>query len=109
MVATIGPGKAYVRGFEIVNKETKYIDIDKARDTLSRDNVTIKSNGLASFTITNVFNTLPLNAEGADLTAYPTIFLNSTYNDGVNGSNDLESSTNYIQTCLLYTSDAADE
>ena len=93
MVATIGPGKAYVRGFEIVNKETKYIEVDKARDTLSRDNVTIKSNGLAAFTITNVFNTLPLNAEGADLTAFPTIFLNSTYNDGVNGTNDLEDST----------------
>ena len=98
MVATIGPGKAYVRGFEIVNKETKYIEVDKARDTLSRDNVTIKSNGLAAFTITNVFNTLPLNAEGADLTAFPTIFLNSTYNDGVNGTNDLEDSTSYIQT-----------
>ena len=98
MVATIGPGKAYVRGFEIVNKETKYIEVDKARDTLSRDNVTIKSNGLAAFTITNVFNTLPLNAEGADLTAFPTVFLNSTYNDGVSGTNDLEDSTSYIQT-----------
>ena len=39
-----------------------------------------------------------MNAEGADLTAFPTIFLNSTYNDGVNGTNDLEDSTNYIQT-----------
>ncbi|AOV58592.1 virulence-associated structural protein [Synechococcus phage S-CAM3] len=95
---SIGPGKAYVRGYEIVNKETKYIEFDKARETLTRDNINIKTKGLAGFNITNVFNSIPLNAEGADLTAYPTIFLNSVYNDGTTGTNDLESSTNYIQT-----------
>ena len=54
LVATVGAGKAYVRGFEIVNKETKYLEVDKARETLARDNVTIKSNGIASFTLKNV-------------------------------------------------------
>ncbi len=98
LIATVGPGKAYVRGFEIVNKETKYIELNKARDTLVRDNVTIRSTGLANFTLTNVYNTLPLNAEGADLTAYPTIYLNSTYNDGTVGSSDNEADTDYIQT-----------
>ena len=98
LIATIGPGKAYVRGYEIVNKETKYIELSKARDTLVRDNVTIRSTGLANFTLTNVYNTLPLNAEGADLTAYPTIYLNSTYNDGTVGSNNNEADTDYIQT-----------
>ena len=98
LVATIGPGKAYIRGFEIVNKETKYLEVDKAREVLGRDNVTIKSNGLSSFTLTNVYNTLPLNAEGADLTAYPTIFLNSTFNDGTIGVNNLETSTDFLQT-----------
>ena len=98
LVATVGPGKAYVRGYEIVNKETKYLELDKARDTLVRDNVTIRSTGLSSFTLTNVYNTLPLNAEGADLTAYPTVYLNSTYNDGTVGSNNTEDDGNYIQT-----------
>ena len=98
LIATVGPGKAYVRGYEIVNKETKYIEVDKARDTLVRDNVTIRSTGLASFTLTNVYNTIPLNAEGADLTAYPTIYLNSTYNDGTVGSNNNEEDSDYIQT-----------
>ncbi len=98
LVATVGPGKAYVRGYEIVNKETKYIELDKARDTLVRDNVTIRSTGLSSFTLTNVYNTLPLNAEGADLTAYPTVYLNSTYNDGTVGYNNNEADTDYIQT-----------
>ena len=43
MVASIGPGKAYVRGYEIVNKETKFIEVDKARDLLERDNNTPKN------------------------------------------------------------------
>ena len=98
LVAAVGPGKAYVRGYEIVNKETKYLHIDKARDTLSRDNVTIKSSGLANFTISNVYNTLPLNAEGADLTAYPTIYLNGVYNDGTVGSNNTEADSDFLQT-----------
>ena len=98
LVATVGPGKAYVRGFEIVNKETKYIELDKARDTLTRDNVTLKTKGLSSFTITNLHGTLPLNAEGADLTAYPTVYLISTCNDGTVGLNNYESSLNYLQT-----------
>ncbi len=98
IVTSIGPGKAYVRGFEIVNKETKYLEIDKARSTLTRDNVTINAAKLASFTISNLYNTLPLNAYGSDLTAYPTIYLNSVYNDGVIGANNTELSTDYIQT-----------
>ena len=98
LAASIGPGKAYVRGYEIVNTETKYLELDKARETLTRDNVGVKTKGLSSFNITNVYNSIPLNAEGEDLTAYPTIYLNSVFNDGTIGSNDLESSTNYLQT-----------
>ena len=36
LIASVGPGKAYVKGYEVVNKETKYIDVDKARETLKR-------------------------------------------------------------------------
>ena len=98
LLVAVGPGKAYVRGYEIINKETKYVTIDKARNTLTRDNISIKTKGTTGFNITNVYNSVPLNAEGADLTAYPTIFLNSTYSDGTIASNDLEASTNYLQT-----------
>jgi len=98
LLVAVGPGKAYVRGYEIINKETKYVTIDKARNTLTRDNISIKTKGTTGFNITNVYNSVPLNAEGADLTAYPTIFLNSVYSDGTIASNDLETSTNYLQT-----------
>ena len=98
LVASIGPGKAYVRGFEIINKETKYVLFDKARDVLERDNVTVKGKGLSEFKITNVYGTVPLNAEGAELTAYPNIYFYSVFNDGSVGSNGTELSDAYKQT-----------
>ena len=55
MIASIGPGKAYIKGYEIVNKETKYLEINKARESLSSDNVNLKSKGLPTYSITNVY------------------------------------------------------
>ena len=98
MVASIGPGKAYIKGYEIVNKETKYLEINKARESLSSQNVTLKSRGLPSFSITNVYGSVPLNKEGSDLTAYPDVFLYSTFNDGSIGLNNTELSTDHRQT-----------
>lgn len=93
LIASIGSGKAYVRGYEIVNDETKYIEINKARNTLVRDNVNIKSKGLTEFKITNVYGTVPLSDAGADVTSYPTIYLNCTFNDGLIGTNGLQSNS----------------
>ena len=98
MIASVGPGKAYVKGYEIVNKETKYLPINKARESLSSDNVTLKTKGLPTFSITNVYGSVPLNKEGSDLTAYPDIFLYSTFNDGSIGLNNTESSSDHRQT-----------
>ena len=98
MVASVGPGKAYIKGYEIVNKETKYLEINKARESLSSDNVTLKSRGLPSYSITNVYGSVPLNKEGSDLTAYPDVFLYSTFNDGSIGLNNTELSTEHRQT-----------
>ena len=98
MVASISSGKAYVRGYEIVNKETKYVTINKARDVLERDNVTIKGSGLSTFNISNVYGSIPLNAEGSELTAYPNIYFYSVFNDGSVGTNNTELPTDYKQT-----------
>jgi hypothetical protein len=98
MLLGVGSGKAYVRGYEIVNKETKYLEVNKARDTLTRDNVTLKSKGLSNFKITNVYGSVPLNTVGDELTAYPNVYLNSTFNDGTIGLNNTESSTYFKQT-----------
>lgn len=94
MMLSVGSGKAYVKGYEIVNKETKDLEVDKGRDTLSRDNITIKSAGMPEFTVTNVHNSVPLNNVGDVLTGYPTITLNSVFNDGSIGLNGLDNISN---------------
>ena len=98
MVASIGPGKAYIKGYEIVNKETKYLEINKARESLSTENVNLKSKGLPTFNVTNVYGSVPLNKEGSDLTAYPDVFLYSTFNDGTVGLNNTENPADHRQT-----------
>jgi len=98
MVAGLGAGKAYVKGYEIVNKETKYVAIDKARDTLDKTDNRIKIKNLPSFNITNVHSSVSLNAEGTEISAYPTVYLNSVFNDGSIGSNNSESTSAYKQT-----------
>ena len=98
LLATIGPGKAYVKGFEIVNKETKYVPVNKARETLDREDIRLKTKGLPTYKITNTFGSVPLNAEGADLTAYPNLFLSSAFNDGSLGLNDTEGDNDSKQT-----------
>ncbi|MFZ9728513.1 MAG: DUF4815 domain-containing protein, partial [Candidatus Nanopelagicaceae bacterium] len=98
MIASIGPGKAYIKGYEIVNKETKYLEINKARESLTSDNVTLKTKGLPTFSITNVYGSVPLNKEGSDLTAYPDIFLYGSFTDGSVGVNGTEAATDHRQT-----------
>ena len=98
LVASIGPGKAYIKGYEIVNKETKYLDVNKARETLNREDIRLKTQGLPTYKITNTFGSIPLNSEGAELTAYPNIFICSTFNDGSIGLNNTEDSNDFKQT-----------
>ena len=87
MIANVGPGKAYIRGYEIVNKENKSIEVNKARETVNADNVTLKTSGLPTYPITNVYGSIPFNAEGSELTAYPDLELYRIYNDATVGQN----------------------
>ena len=90
LVASVGAGKAYVKGYEIVNKETKYLTLGKARETLDRSDIRLKTGGLPTYRVNNVYGTVPLNSEGAELTAYPNVFLCSNFNDGSIGLNNTE-------------------
>jgi hypothetical protein len=85
--AGIGAGKAYVRGFELVNKETKFKPFNKAREVLVSENNRVTYNGLTGFTVSNVYGTIPFNNEGSQLTAYPTLYFSSVFNDGYLGYN----------------------
>ena len=98
MVANVGAGKAYIRGYEIVNKETKEIEVSKARETLESDNQVIKTRGLPTYSVANVSGSVPLNAEGSDLTAYPDVELFSLYNDGTIGQQvDFAAGTRFVE------------
>ena len=83
---------------ESIFTRAKYLEVSKARDTLTRDNVTLKSKGLSTFKITNVYGSVPLNTVGDELTAYPNVYLNSLFNDGTIGLNNTELSTYFRQT-----------
>ena len=98
MIASLGAGKAYIRGYEIVNKETKYLEINKARESLSSENIRVKTKALPTYSITNVYGSVPLNKEGSDLTAYPYVNLYSVANDGSIGNNNSEADTAHRQT-----------
>jgi hypothetical protein len=93
MVAGIGSGKAYIKGYEIINKDVKYLEVSKARDTLIKDDTRLKATGLSYFNLRNVYGSIPVNADGQELTAYPTIQLNSVFNDGSIGYNNTETTT----------------
>ena len=98
MVLSVGTGKAYVRGYEVVNKDTKFLEVDKARDVLERDNLTLKSTGLSTYKITNLSGTLPLNNIGGELTSYPDVYFNSVFNDCTIGLNGLQENLYFKNT-----------
>ena len=100
LVGSVGPGKAYIKGFEIVNKETKYLTIDKARETLDRSDIRLKTGGLPSYKVSNTYGSVPVNTEGSALTAYPNVYLSSVFNDGTLGLNGTEEDSDLKQTVL---------
>ena len=87
LICSVGPGKAYVKGFEIVNKETKYLEIDKARDSLTKESVSIKSNNFSSIVLSNVYGSIPVSPVSGELSSYPNVYLNNVFNDGSIGLN----------------------
>ena len=103
MVAGIGPGKAYVKGYEILKKDITYQVVDKARDTFKKEDNKIKVSSLSGFNISNAYNSIPLNAEGEDLNGYPDIYLNSVFNDGKIGFNNV--ATKFNRRGLKFTTD----
>ena len=61
IVAALSPGKAYVRGYEIESTSTRYKTFDRARDTLTRDRVSMTVPGGSYLNIQNVYGTVDLD------------------------------------------------
>ena len=103
MIAGIGPGKAYVKGYEIVKKDITYKEVEKARDTFEKKDNRNKVSQLSGFNISNVYNSIPLNAEGEDLNGYPDVYLNSVFTDGSIGFNNVATNGKFNRRGLKFT------
>lgn len=100
MIASVGSGKAYIKGYEVVNDSTKYITIDKARDFQKKENIRVKSKEITNINVFNAYGSPPVSFAGSDLSADKKVKLFSVFNDGTIGSNgdDLVSSSGVITT-----------
>ena len=45
---------------KLVNKETKFLEVDKARDVLVKENNKIKTYGTPYFNVTNIYGTVTI-------------------------------------------------
>ena len=55
-VAVLEPGKAYVKGYEIETTSTRYVQIDKARDTQTQENNSITTTEGSNYTVKNLLS-----------------------------------------------------
>ena len=55
-VAVLEPGKAYVKGYEIETTSTRYVQIDKARDTQTQENNSITTAEGSNYTVKNLLS-----------------------------------------------------
>ena len=60
MCISVGPGKAYVSGFEVETISTNLIDIEKPRDTEKKSNQSLPFNVGRNIEINNVYGSLPV-------------------------------------------------
>lgn len=66
--AALSPGKAYVRGYEIETTSTRYIDVDKARDTETQENTFISPLEGTNYTVKNLYSFPDIEAKSQNLT-----------------------------------------
>ena len=62
LVLNVGPGKAYIRGYEVENTDPKYIDLDKAKATQDRQNTRIYGSPLSRIPLRSVKGSVPISS-----------------------------------------------
>lgn len=67
-ITALSPGKAYVRGYEIETTSTRYIEIDKARDTETQENTFISPLEGSNYTIKNLYSFPDIEGKTQNLT-----------------------------------------
>ena len=80
IAAGMGPGKAYVKGYEIETIGTTFVDINKARDFDTQNNFTTKFDVGNFVNVTNIFGTPEVGFVSAAAEAFKRINLYDTLN-----------------------------
>ena len=85
-VSIISPGKAYVKGYEVQNFKTKYVNVEKARDFANVDSGVIQTQ-LSSFIKVDNVHSIP------NLSDIPTVNLHNDFNATPGTANGLKVGT----------------
>jgi len=78
LVAGLGPGKAYVKGYEIETIGTTFVDIDKARDFETENNFNTRFDVENFVNVTNVFGSPDIGFVSGDVEAFKNVNLFDT-------------------------------
>ena len=93
LVLSVGPGKAYVRGYEVESTETKYLELDKARTTEKRDNTRLYASPLPQLGLRGVMSSVPISATAdGESTPFKKLDLYKKFCDSYLGTNGLKNS-----------------
>jgi hypothetical protein len=80
IAAGLGPGKAYVKGYEIETIGTTFIDIDKARDFKTGNNNVTRFDLANYVNVTNVYGSPDIGFVSGDVEAFKRVNLYDTAN-----------------------------
>ena len=78
LAAGIGPGKSYVKGYELENIGTTYVDIDKAREFNTENNFNTRFDLGNYVNVTNVYNSPDIGFVSGDVEAFKAVNLYKT-------------------------------
>src|SRR6056300_623274 len=78
LAAGIGPGKSYVKGYELENIGTTYVDIDKAREFNTENNFDTRFDLGNYVNVTNVYNSPDIGFVSGDVEAFKAVNLYKT-------------------------------
>src|SRR6056300_1287028 len=78
LAAGIGPGKSYVKGYELENIGTTYVDIDKAREFNTENNFNTRFDLGNYVNVTNVYNSPDVGLVSGDVEAFKAVNLYKT-------------------------------
>ena len=97
LVLNVGPGKAYIRGYEVENTEPKYVDLDKAKATQSRDKTRLYASSLSRIPLRGVSGSAPISTTSdGEATPFKKVDLYRKFIDSFLGVNGVGNGSNSV-------------